>query len=197
MSLSLLVYLSILAGSSLFFISSLFFGDGDSGHDSIDHAIADYDHGGDHEGNAFKEIFSLRNIFLFGTGFGAAGSVSAVLGQGFLFTTMLASAFGLVTANIGFKMMKFFYRREMCTVNSLTYLHGEEGRVTVMIPAGNVGEVQASNGMGQTVFTPARSVNGEAIPLGASILVHSTEDGIVLVSEIKKIRGENDSTSTH
>jgi hypothetical protein len=188
MSLSLLVYLSILAGSSLFFLSSLIFGDGDSDHDGADHTMIDHGHGGDHDsGNAFKEIFSIRNIFLFGVGFGAAGSISAVLGQGFIFTTVMASAFGLATARVGFKMVRFFYRREMCTVNSLTYLHGEEGHVTVMIPTGGFGEVVASDGMGQTVFSMAKSSGGETIPVGSRVLVETSEDGVVYVKEIKQL----------
>ena len=185
---ALLIYLSITAGSGLFFIASLLGGDVD-GHDGVDHDVGhdSHDNGGSEDKGSLKEFVSIRNFFLFLVGFGGAGSISTVLGGGILLSLIISSLSGSVISYTGFRALRFVSRRQLNTTNSITVYHGERGRVTVSIPIGGTGEVKAFDGFGRSDFFMARSTNGQGIPFDSKVLIDSSEEGVLLVSQVREI----------
>ena len=110
----MLVFLSIGGASALFFVLSLFFGDADADTDHGFDVHHDLDHGGadGHHGHSMSNIFSIRNLFLFGVGFGAVGAVARYYGFSMMVSSVFGTATGFVFAALGYFLFRALYAQQ-------------------------------------------------------------------------------------
>jgi len=168
MTLSVLVYGSIMLGCLLFFVFSLLF----SSDVEVDHDV-DFHDGGDGHGGGHDDIprfLSLRNIFLFGVGFGAVGAISASYGYPTLVSNILGVLSGFVSALIGWGMFVMLYKQQGSTTQNMSKLIGKSGRVTIKIPTSGVGQILVENEYGTPTHVTAESLSG-FLPVGKTVSV--------------------------
>ncbi len=140
------------------------------GHDhDFDH---DVDHDVGHEGGVDTHgiigIFSLRVIFTFVMGFGAAGAIALHYGAGYPIASVIGIAVGIVLAALMYGIMMLFIEQQASSVTETDSLVGCTGTVTVPIDKDGMGEVGVSIGGEYHTFTARAHDRG---PLGKGIIV--------------------------
>lgn len=125
-------------------------------------ADMDLDAGGMEMGEAGGPgILSLKLILFFFIGFGAMGYVSAYL-KWPLHHVIWGLLGGAVTWYIGYAVLKLLYKQQSTSQVRAASFVGEQGRITVPIPKGGVGEISAaSEKTGQSIYLSARAGNPE------------------------------------
>ena len=150
-----------------FFISMLFGADhGDLG--------GGHDHGGgEGDGDGFMtDLFTLRNIFLFGVGFGAIGYIARYLGAGPIGSSIAGIIAGLLMAVFGAWLFRVLREQQSNSVTSLETLVGKSARVTTTIPKEGRGEIATVNEHGVNVTMSAQS-SDEAIMENVNVTILS------------------------
>ncbi len=162
------LFLVILVGCFVFFLVSLIFG--------MDHGElgGGHDHGGhDGDGDGFMtDLFTLRNIFLFGVGFGALGSIANAYGAGPLVSSFAGTVAGVLMAVFGAWLFRLLRKQQANSVTSLETLVGTSARVTTTIPKGGRGEIATINEHGVNVTMSAQS-SDEAIMENVNVTILS------------------------
>lgn len=121
------------------------------------------DHGTDGGDGLTSDILSLRNLLLFGTGFGAAGSLVTHLGFGPIWATAAGLLVGVVMVILTVLFFRSVRSQQSNSVTSLKDLAGKAGFVTSRIPEGGLGEISIRNVQGTQVHLCAQSQGGEIL----------------------------------
>lgn len=111
--------------------------------------------------NVVSEVLSLKNLLLFGIGFGALGGIATYLGAG----PLLASGAGLLTG-VGMVVLGvLFYRavrgQQANSSTSLNNLIGKTAVVSTRIPVQGMGEITTQNEHGTQIHLTAQSESSE------------------------------------
>lgn len=162
------LFLMILGGSALFFFISMAFG---MDHGEVGGGHDDGGHDGD-GGGFMTDLFTLRNIFLFGVGFGALGSIANAYGAGPLLSSLAGVGAGLLMAVFGAWLFRLLREQQANTVTSLDTLVGKSARVVTTIPKGGRGEISTTNDLGVNVTLAAQS-SDDAILENANVVIQS------------------------
>ncbi len=165
------VFLVILGGSFLFFVISTVFG--------MEHGDVDgHDHGdGDGEGGFMTDLFTLRNLFLFGVGFGAIGFIARYLGAGPLGSSFAGIGAGVLMAMFGAWLFRALRNQQANSIVDLETVVGKTASVITAIPEGGRGEISTTNSHGARVTMPAQSSGGavsEQTPVKVTSVVGNT-----------------------
>jgi membrane-bound ClpP family serine protease len=173
----MLIFVAIAVGAFIIVAGAFLFG-----HD-VDHDVShDFGHDAD-SGGGTVSIFSMKVMGTMLMGFGAAGAIARLYGFGYLTSSIIGVAFGVVLAAMMFGLSELIGRQQASSVSSAKNFIGSVGQVTVSIDADGVGEVGVSRG-GQYVNYPARSRNGKAIPKGRQVKVVGATGANLTVEEI-------------
>lgn len=101
-----------------------------------------------------------------------------------VFVLLIAAGFGATCAvAVNALLARLFFENEagLLTAEN-SQMEGRLGTVSMAIrPEGGIGEVIFTGASGGRQSVGARSVNGEAIPVGAEIVLLSTQDGVATV----------------
>lgn len=119
------------------------------------------DHGTDGGDSVTSDILSLRNLLLFGTGFGAAGSLVTHLGYGPIWATVAGLLVGVVMVVLTVSFFRSVRSQQSNSVTSLIDLVGKTGVATSRIPEDGLGEISTRNAQGTQVHLCAQSQGGE------------------------------------
>jgi len=158
-------------------VAMVFMGLGDDGGDTGDHSHGDADH---HDG-AMPNVLTIRNIMLFGVGFGASGYISTYNGNDFQTSFIVGLVFGTGTAYLGYKFFQLIRKQEGNSLTCLNFLEGTEARVLTAIPGKGFGEITARNEFGTTIIVMARS-EGSDISEGSKVRIVSIAGNIATVT---------------
>lgn len=126
------------------------------------------DHGMDGHDGITSELLSLRNLLLFGVGFGAAGSLVTYLGFGPVWATAAGLLVGVVMVLLTVSFFRSVRNQQSNSATSLIDLVGKTGVVTTRVPEDGLGEISTRNAQGTQVHLSAQSQGGE-IRSGATI----------------------------
>ena len=174
------VFLTISLCCAFFFVLTAAFGGDTSGAD-ID---TNLDVSTDQEtGVATSNFLTLRNIFLFGVGFGSAGAISSYLGNNTLISSFWGVGAGVLMAIVAAWLYRVVRRQESNTVANHESLEGQHARVITSIPENGFGEVSAFNQFGATVNLAAQSQDG-ATPVGSSVEIVTIAGNTAIVKRI-------------
>lgn len=155
---------------------------------------------GDLIGSALDGIFHMPSFDFFNPSI-VAGAVTVFGGAGVLLNRysgledgiILALAL-LISAFMGVLMHLLVVRpmrnSEMSNGFSMSELPGRIGEVTVPVPAVGYGEIMVKFGAGNSLHTAA-SFEQQALPAGSKVVVVDIREGVALVSEFEKRRGED------
>lgn len=155
---------------------------------------------GDLIGSALDGIFHMPSFDFFNPSV-VAGAVTVFGGAGVLLDRysgledgiILALAL-LISAFMGVLMHLLVVRpmrnSEMSNGFSMSELPGRIGEVTVPVPAVGYGEIMVKFGAGNSLHTAA-SFEQQALPAGSKVVVVDIHEGVALVSEFEKRRGED------
>lgn len=158
-------------------VAMVFMGLGDDGGDAGDtHGDGDDNHGG-----ALPNVLTIRNIMLFGVGFGASGYISSYNGNDFQTSFLVGLIFGTGTAYAGFKFFQIIRKQEGNTLTTLSTLKGADGRVITTIPATGFGEISTQNEFGSMVHLAAQSESGE-IKEGSKVRIVTIAGNVATVT---------------
>jgi hypothetical protein len=172
-SSSLSVFIAVGALGFLFLLFSFLFGEF--------FEEFDVDEGADQDLGDGPSIFSLRTLSIFITGLGGLGAIAELRGAGSAVSALvgLAGGFALAGAVYGFTL--YLYRQQSSSHITMDELIGCRAEVTVAIPSGGVGQARCL--VGETMVEKiARSRDGGAIPLNASVRVEEVAGELVIVS---------------
>ncbi len=156
-------FISVLVVSSFFFAMSSFFGHDDGNVDSGD--------SGSTHGENGPSILSLRNFFLFGIGFGAAGSVATDMGYSLMWSSVAGFSFGVVVAFVGWLFYRTIGRQQATSNTNTRTLVGKKATVSTFIPSGRVGQVAAQDQYGNRMYLDARSSDGTDLNEGEVVTI--------------------------
>lgn len=181
--MSMLVFLSIAGICFLVLIVSLIFGgDGDF---EVDHSL-DFDGGADLDGGTDLDAgdggpgwFNINVIAVFGTVFGAVGSIARAYKLSDPWTYGSALVCGLLLAYLVRKFISLFYSQQATSTYSVKSLEGKTGTVTLGILAGKTGQVTVEYGESY-ITKSARSVDGSEIKQGESVVVVQTGSPLIV-----------------
>lgn len=137
----------------------------------------------DGDGIATSDVLTLRNLLLFGIGFGAAGALARFLGLNPWFASGAGLLMGAVLVAIAVAFYRSIRKQESNSVTSAQSLVGKHATVTTAIPPGGYGEITTQNDLGTTVNLDAVSSSG-LIPAGSLVEIKSvtgTRASVVLV----------------
>lgn len=140
-------FLMLLGVSALGIIGASFFG-----HDG-DIELSD----GFSHGDSGPSLLSVRNLFLFGLGFGSAGAIATHLGLSLVWSCVTGAVFGFVVALVGWWFYSTISRQQVSTNTNTRNLIGRQATVSTRIPVGQMGQVVTSDEHGSTVYLDARS----------------------------------------
>ena len=166
------VFLAIAGVGFIFLLISLVFGE------VFEHLGMDVDHSFDHGGPSF---LSARGLSVFVTAFGGIGAIGVRYGLSTAGASLMGFIGGLFFASIIYVFARFLYGQQATSSMSATDIVGQNGRVTVAIPAGGLGQVRCRVG-DELVDRIARSRSGEAIAENAPIRVEEVLGETVIVS---------------
>ncbi len=167
-------FLTLLGASALFFIlASLFGGDDSGGGDDG----SEMSHGDD--GPSF---LSIRNLYLFGMGFGAAGAIATHMDVSLVWAIIIGCCFGLLMAAIGWLFFRSVAKQQASTNTSTHSLIGKTAVVSSYIPAGRMGQVSAHDEHGSRVYLDARGEQGCAYNEGDTVRIIDSIGHMVTVA---------------
>ena len=173
------LYLGCLALGVIFAVVSVLIGDliGDALH-GVFHAVS----------------FDFLNPAILTGGitvFGGAGLLltrySELESSAVIVLSVLIAGFIDVLLYLGF--VKPMSKSEMSNGFSMQELPGKIGEVTVPIPAKGYGEIMVKFGAGNSLHT-ASSFDHQPLPAGIKIVVVDVVEGVALVTEFEKRKGE-------
>ncbi|HRH25609.1 MAG TPA: NfeD family protein [Parcubacteria group bacterium] len=183
------IYLALAGAGLIFFVSSLFHGDGDAhdfhhGGDGHDHDSSDGN--GDH-GTQFRDFLSLRSIALICLGLGLTGAVMGALGIFGFIVPIIGTAFGVLLAYMSIKAIRFMLKQEATTTSSLDDFNGMNGVVSIEIPADGIGQVCVTSFKGEGRYITARSTDGNSIAADQPIEVVEVVNGELKVRKVQSL----------
>lgn len=111
-------------------------------------------HSGGHDVNhsgesAISEFFTIRNLFLFITGFGSAGQVAEYYGANPVDASFIGAAGGFSLVVVIVVVYHFACKQDSNTVISEQDVVGETGNVITAIPKGGQGEIVVNDSTGR------------------------------------------------
>src|SRR3989344_1147738 len=130
---------------------------------AILHALGGDNHDGAglaHDGDAVSEILNLRNLMIFGVGFGAAGFIAHSLGQGPIMASFWGLGFGAVMVTVAALFYHSIKQQQSNSLSDHGTLVGKKANVIIDIPESGLGEVSTSNAFGSAVNLTAQSQDG-------------------------------------
>lgn len=166
-------FLTLLAVSVVAFALMSAFGHGDG-------EISDHD--GISSGENGPSLLSLRNLFLFGVGFGAAGSIATHLGYSLIGSSLIGFVFGCVVALIGFWFYRTISQQQATTNTDTRNLVGKRATVTTRIPTGRMGQVSTEDEHGGTIYLNAHTEGDLSFEQGVSVVIAEATGNTVVVS---------------
>jgi membrane protein implicated in regulation of membrane protease activity len=166
-------FFTLLMASLLCFVLSSAFGHGDDGGDAGD-GISTGDNG--------PSVLSLRNLFLFGIGFGAAGSVATHLGYPLVISSVCGVVFGVSIALAGFWFYRTISRQQATTNTDTRNLVGKKATVSAHISQGRMGQIVTQDEHGGTVYLSALSSGAHDISQGTQVVITEASGGTVTVA---------------
>lgn len=168
-------FFTLLIASVLFFVLSSHFGHDDGGGDTGgDGGITSGDNG--------PSLLSLRNLFLFGVGFGAAGCVATHLGYSLIISSIFGVVFGAIVAFIGFWFYRAISRQQATTNTDTRNLVGKKATVSTHIPQGRMGQIVTQDEHGGTVYLNARTEADYDVDQGMQVVITEASGGTVTVA---------------
>lgn len=150
----------------------------------------DFDHGVDHDTghesgvdtHGIIGIFSMRVIFTFIMGFGAAGAIALHYGAGYPIASVIGVAVGMVLAALMYGIMMLFIEQQASSVTPTDSLVGCTGTVTVPIDKGGMGEVGVSVAGEYHTFT-ARTHDCGTLAKGIAVRIVAASGSVVTVDK--------------
>jgi membrane protein implicated in regulation of membrane protease activity len=150
----------------------------------------DFDHGIDHDlghesgvdTHGIIGIFSLRVVFTFIMGFGAAGAIALHYGAGYPFASLIGVAAGMVLAALMYGIMLLFIEQQASSVTPTDSLVGCTGTVTVPIDKDAMGEVGVSVGGEYHIFT-ARAHGSASLSKGLAVRIVAVSGSVLSVDK--------------
>lgn len=150
----------------------------------------DFDHGVDHDvsheagvdTHGIIGIFSLRVVFTFVMGFGAAGAIALYYGAGYPVASLVGVAAGMVLAALMYGIMLLFIEQQASSVTPTDSLLGCTGTVIVPIDKDSMGEVGVSVGGEYHTFT-ARAHDCGPLGKGSAVRVVAVAGSILTVDK--------------
>lgn len=121
-------------------------------------------------------------IAAFITGFGITGFASSLLGAGVILSIILSFLAGGVFGALYIGAMSFLYKQQATSTIEASDFEGLSARVTINIPAGEIGQVALTVG-GQQMTYPAVEVNRKQLFRDESVKVIRIEGGRLLVEK--------------
>jgi membrane protein implicated in regulation of membrane protease activity len=137
-------------------------------------------------GDSGPSLLSLRNLFLFGLGFGAAGAIATHLGMSLVMSCVFGGVSGLMTSLLGWLFYRTISKQQASTNTNTRSLIGSRATVSTRIPSGRMGQVVATDEHGSTVYLDARSSEGDH-PFAEGDTVFITEASGNLVRVAKQL----------
>lgn len=141
---------------------------------------------GDHDGISSGEngasLLSLRNLFLFGIGFGASGLIATHLGYSLIWSSVIGIVFGGFVAFIGFWFYQTISRQQATTNTDTRNLIGKRATVTTHIPIGRFGQVTTQDEHGSTVYLTAHADGNISFEQGTSVIIIEASGNTVTVT---------------
>jgi membrane protein implicated in regulation of membrane protease activity len=135
-------------------------------------------------GDSGPSLLSLRNLFLFGLGFGAAGTISTHLGLSLMMSCVAGASLGVVIALLGWIFYRTLSRQQVSTNNNTVDLVGSWATVATRIPAGQMGQVVTTDKSGGTVYLTARSSEaGQSFAEGETVRIVEAAGSLVRVTK--------------
>jgi membrane protein implicated in regulation of membrane protease activity len=155
---------------------------------------------GDLIGSALDGIFDVVSLDFLNPAV-LAGGVTVFGGAGILLTRYstldngpIAALSLLTAAFMGFLLYLGFVKpmdkSQISNGFSMQDLPGKIGEITVPVPAQGYGEIMVKFGAGNSLHT-ASSFDHQPLPAGIKVVVVDVSDGVALVSEFEKRRGED------
>ncbi len=149
------------------------------GHDS-DVELSD----GFSHGDSGPSLLSLRNLFLFGLGFGAVGAIATHLGSSLVISCIAGAATGLVIALLGWLFYRTISRQQVSTNTNTGDLVGSRATVATRIPVGQMGQVVTTDKNGSTIYLSARSSEeGRSFVDGETVYIVEAAGSLVRVAK--------------
>ncbi len=172
----------------------LHIGPGDGGIEAGGHHVGGYEAAGhDHSsgGGAYHgpSVLNMPTIMAFLTWFGGVGYIlRQSLGLHWLISSFAALLSGAVGGAIMFILLaRVLWPMMTRPMSSEEYsLPGTPARIVSPIRAGGVGEIVYTKA-GTRFTAGARSVDGEAIPKGAEVVILRYEKGIAYVQDVNRL----------
>jgi membrane protein implicated in regulation of membrane protease activity len=170
---SLSVFIAIGALGFLFLLFSFVFGDffeeGDIGE------------GADHDFSDGPGVLNLRTLGIFITGLGGLGAIAELRGAALTVSATVGLAGGLALAGAVYGFARYLYRQQSSSHVTGEELIGRRAEVTVGIPTGGLGQARCL--VGETMVEKiARSRDGGAIPLNATVRIEEAAGEVIVVS---------------
>lgn len=135
-------------------------------------------------GDSGPTLLSVRNLFLFGLGFGAAGAIATHLGMSLVMSCVAGAVTGVVIALLGWMFYRTISQQQVSTNTNTGDLVGSRATVSTRIPSGQVGQVVATDKNGATIYLTARSsVADQSFPEGEIVRIVEAAGNLVRVSK--------------
>jgi membrane protein implicated in regulation of membrane protease activity len=135
-------------------------------------------------GDSGPSLLSLRNLFLFGLGFGAAGAIATHLGMSLVFSCIVGAISGMVIAFVGWLFYRTISKQQASTNTDTRNLIGSRATVSTRIPAGRMGQVVATDEHGSTVYLDARSSEEDrSFTEGETVFIAEAAGNLVRVAK--------------
>jgi membrane protein implicated in regulation of membrane protease activity len=130
---------------------------------------------------------SLRLIMFFLVGFGLAGFI-AVYANSPVPHLIVALGGGCVFWFLGYQVLKLLYQQQSNSQIRARSFTGKQARVTVPIPKGGMGEIEATDKQtGRSVYFSARAPNSEnEFQKGETVTIRSVAGGTAVVEQKEK-----------
>jgi membrane protein implicated in regulation of membrane protease activity len=166
-----LLYFAIALIGVLFLIASAILGEALDFFDSAD----GFDDG--------THPVSGKTIAIALTAFGATGMITSSYDWDPTLGAITSALSALFLAALAWWLISALHRQAGTTDFNMESTAGRRGEVTVGIPAGSVGEIFTSSGVG-THHLIARSRDGQAIPPGTTVRVVESRGSMVIVERL-------------